>query len=258
MVIDFHTHIYPDKIASKAVDSISDFYKIPMERKGTAGDLANAGKEGGIGRFVVFSAAAVPGQVRRINEYIASCCKDYPQFTGFGTLHAGLENPEEEIEHILSLGLKGIKLHPDMQEFNIDDERMMKIYALLEGKLPVIFHTGDYRYTYSHPARLAHVLDEYPRLITVAAHFGGWSVFDLALDYLEKRFCYFAVSSAIPFVGKRRSVELIRIYGAQRFLFGSDFPMWDPGKCLEEFRGLGLREEENKLILYRNALDILK
>jgi predicted TIM-barrel fold metal-dependent hydrolase len=122
----------------------------------------------------------------------------------------------------------------------------------------VIFHTGDYRYTYSHPARLAHVLDEYPKLITVAAHFGGWSVYDLALEYLEKHFCYFDVSSAIPFIGKKRAVELIRIYGAERFLFGSDFPMWDPGKCLEEFRDLGLREEENELILYKNALGILK
>jgi hypothetical protein len=106
MVIDFHTHIYPDKIASKAVDSIGDFYKIPMERNGTVDDLVNAGKEGGIDRFVVFSAAAVPGQVRRINEYIASCCKDHPQFTGFGTLHAGLENPEDEIKHILAWALK--------------------------------------------------------------------------------------------------------------------------------------------------------
>jgi hypothetical protein len=84
MIIDFHTHIYPDKIAAKAVASISDFYKIPIVRNGTVDDLINAGKEGGIDRFVVFSAAAVPGQVQRINEYIASCCKDYPQFTGFG------------------------------------------------------------------------------------------------------------------------------------------------------------------------------
>jgi predicted TIM-barrel fold metal-dependent hydrolase len=134
---------------------------------------------------------------------------------------------------------------------------MMKVYALLEGRLPIIFHTGDYRYEYSHPARLARVLDAFPRLTAVAAHFGGWSVFDLALEYLKDRFCYFDISSSIPYLGGRRSVELIRIYGAERFLFGSDYPVWDPRRCLEDFYMLDLDEGERELILHQNAEHIL-
>jgi predicted TIM-barrel fold metal-dependent hydrolase len=262
MIIDFHSHIYPDKIAAKAVENIGEFYRLEMRRKGTVEDLVEAGRAAGIDRFVVFSAAAVPGQVSRINEYIASVCRERcpehgPAFTGFGTLHPDIPNPEEEVERIIGLGLKGVKFHPDMQKFNIDDGRMMKIYSLLEGRLPVIFHTGDYRYSYSHPSRLAAVIDAFPSLVTVGAHFGGWSMPDLALEYLENRFCYFDVSSAIPFMGKRRAVQLIRVYGAERFLFGSDFPMWDPGACLEEFMSLGLTDSERELILYKNALKIL-
>jgi predicted TIM-barrel fold metal-dependent hydrolase len=172
-------------------------------------------------------------------------------------MHRDFENPEAEIRRLTGLGLKGIKLHPDMQKFNIDDDRMMDIYALLEGRLPVIFHTGDYRYPFSHPARLARVLDNFPGLCVVAAHFGGWSVFDLALEYFRDRRCYLDVSSAIPFLGKKRSAELIRIYGAERILFGSDYPMWDPGYCLQDFLTLDLTDAERELILYKNALEIL-
>ncbi|MDR2049756.1 MAG: amidohydrolase family protein [Treponema sp.] len=266
MVIDFHSHIYPEKIAAKAVVSTEAFYTIPAWGRGTPEDLAAAGRNGGIDRFVVFSAAAVPAQVASINNYIASVCAGgtktgrdagAPVFTGFGTLHPGMENPGGEIERIKSLGLRGVKFHPDMQKFNIDDERMMKIYALLEGNLPVIFHTGDYRYSYSHPARLASVLDAFPRLTVVAAHFGGWSLFDLALEYFRERRCYFDLSSSIPYLGRRRAEELIRIYGAERMLFGSDYPIWDPGKCYKEFLELKLSSAEQERILSGTALEIL-
>ncbi|MDR1900780.1 MAG: amidohydrolase [Treponema sp.] len=257
MVIDCHAHIYPEKIAAKAVVSIENFYTIPMQGRGTVSDLLERGKRGGIDQFIVFSAAAVPSQVASINNYIASVCAGHPEFIGFGTLHADIENPAEEIERLISLGLKGIKLHPDMQKFNIDCDKMMDIYAMLEGRLPIVFHTGDYRYPYSHPARLARVIDAFPRLITVAAHFGGWSVYDLALEYFQNRFCYMDVSSAIPFLGYRRAEELIGIYGAERFLFGSDYPMWDPEAELQQFHKLKLQDKDKELILYHNAQRLL-
>jgi predicted TIM-barrel fold metal-dependent hydrolase len=263
MVIDFHSHIYPDKIAARAVESICAFYTIPMVCDGTVNGLLEyakpqAGAAGdSIDRFVVFSAAAAPGQVVSINNFIAKTVQEHPQLIGFGTLHPDFEDPAVEIERLMGLGLRGLKFHPDMQLFNIDDERMMKIYALAEGRLPIVFHTGDYRYEYSHPKRLARVLDAFPRLVAVAAHFGGWSLFDLALEYLKDRFCYFDVSSSIPFLGNKRAAELIRIYGAERFLFGSDYPMWDPCRCLRDFRELDLSAEEQELILHKNAERII-
>ncbi|MDR0602470.1 MAG: amidohydrolase family protein [Treponema sp.] len=262
MVIDFHSHIYPGKIAARAVESIGEFYRIPMACDGTVEGLAASGRKGGIDRFVVFSAAAVPAQVSAINDYIVSAVQErkgkIPSFTGLGTLHRDMEDPAREIGRIAALGLKGIKLHPDMQKFNIDDKKMMDMYAMLEeGRMIAVFHTGDYRYDYSHPARLARVLDAFPRLTAVAAHFGGWSLHDLALEYFRNRSCYLDVSSSIPYIGRQRARELIRIYGAQRILFGSDYPMWDPAACLEEFNALDLGEDERELILSGNALRIL-
>jgi len=256
-IIDFHAHIYPDKIAAKAVASIGEFYQIPMRKDGTAESLLASGKNCGIGRFVVFSAAAVPGQVTAINDYIAAACREHRELTGFGTLHKDMENPRDEIERLIGLGLRGLKFHPDMQRFNIDDEQMMDIYAAVEGRLPVIFHTGDYRYQFSHPARLARVLDNFPKLRAIATHFGGWSMVDIAFDCFYARRCYLDVSSSLPFIGLRRAAELIRSYGAERFLFGSDYPMWDPALCLEEFMRLDITDNEKELILWKNAREIL-
>jgi predicted TIM-barrel fold metal-dependent hydrolase len=259
MVIDFHAHIYPEKIAARAVYNIGEFYRLDMRGAGTAADLRERGR--GIDRFVVYSAAASAAQVRSINTYIASVCGKAedagPVLTGFGTLHPDLEDPAAEIDRMIGLGLGGIKLHPDMQGFSIDDERMMRIYALLEGRMTVVFHCGDYRYPYSSPDRLARVLDAFPRLTVVAAHFGGWSVYDLALEYLLDRSCYLDLSSSIPYLGQRRTVELIRAYGARRILFASDYPMWDPAGALSEFLSLPLTTEERDLILYQNASGLL-
>lgn len=258
MIIDFHAHIYPEKIAGKAAAAIGEFYNIPMSREGTVKTLLESGQKGGIGRFVVFSAAIVPEKVQTVNDYIASSCRENPELTGFGTLHPDMKNPQDEIERLIGLGLRGLKFHPDMQRFNIDDERMMNIYAASEGRLPVIFHTGDYRYTYSHPSRLARVLDNFPKLCAVAAHFGGWSIFDIAYDYFHSRKCYFDVSSSLPFIGKRHAAELIRSYGAERFLFGSDYPMWDPSECVKEFMEVTLTDSERELILWKNAAALLE
>ena len=108
--------------------------------------MAEAGKQAGIDRFVVHSVAVTPKQVQSINNFIAEECAAHREFFGFGTLHADMEDPRSEIERIEALGLRGIKIHPDTQRFNMDDPKMMAIYEMLEGRLPVLIHCGDYRY----------------------------------------------------------------------------------------------------------------
>lgn len=258
-IIDFHAHIYPDKIALKAAESIGRFYSIPMGHSGTVDSLIESGKRAGIGRFVVQSVATSPKQVHSINDFISESVQAHPrQLVGLGTLHPGMEDPKSEIERIQALGLHGVKIHPDVQQFLLDDERMMSIYATLaEKKLPMLIHCGDYRYPYSHPERLARVLDRFPGLTVVAAHFGGWSLWDLAMEYLLSRRCYLDTSSSLAFLGSVRGREIVRAYGAERLVFGVDFPMWDHDEELERFMALGLSEEENQRILHDNALKIL-
>lgn len=257
-IIDFHAHIYPEKIAQKATRSIGDFYNLDMGCSGSVDALLQSGAQAGIHRFVVQSVASVPRQVESINNFIKEECDKHPDhFIGLGTIHPGMDNPLDEIDRIEKLGLHGVKIHPDVQQFNMDDERMLPIYDRLQGRLPMLIHCGDYRYTYSHPARLARILDMFPKLDVVAAHFGGWSVWDLAMEYLLTRRCWLDTSSSFAFLGKVRSKEIIRAYGADRILFGDDFPMWKHRDELDTLLRLGLTDEENEKILYKNALQVL-
>ena len=258
-IIDFHAHVYPEKIAMRAAQSTGDFYMIPMKHEGSVKNLLESGDEGGVKRFVVQSVATTPAQVTSINNFIAQECREHPdRLIGLGTLHPKMENASEEIERCIALGLHGIKIHPDIQQFLMDDPAMFPIYDQLQGRLPMLIHCGDYRYPYSHPERLAHVLDEFPKLDVVAAHFGGWSLWDLAKEYLQGRRCWLDTSSSFAFLGKVRSRELIEAYGPERIVFGLDFPMWNHKDELEFFRQLGFSDADNRLMLHDNARNILK
>ena len=138
----------------------------------------------------------------------------------------------------------------------MDCKNAMKIYEMLEGRLPVLMHCGDHRFDRSHPSRLAKVLDTFPGLTVVAAHFGGWSIFDEAVPYVKDRKCYMDISSSMPFIGKEKVYDLISLYGADRLLFGSDFPMWHPVKEYEMFMQLPMSREKRQKILYKNAAEV--
>jgi len=257
-LFDCHAHIYPEKIAAKAVVGVGEFYGLTMTCDGTVNSLLNIGEKAGIDRFLVHSVATSARQVETINNFIAATVREHPQLVGFGAMHADYENKAEELERILSLGLHGVKIHPDSQHYAVDDPRMFELYDAMQGRLPILVHCGDYRYDYDNPERVRRVLDLFPRLTFIAAHFGGWSVQDLALEYLKDTNCYFDCSSSMMYLGQKRSAELIQIYGADRFLFGSDYPMWNPAEELERFRALPISEDEKDRILTRNPEIVLQ
>jgi predicted TIM-barrel fold metal-dependent hydrolase len=198
--------------------------------------------------------AVRPQTVTSINTFIAETIAQDDQLVGFMTLHQDFEDPAAEIDRAVSMGLRGVKLHPDTQEVNLDDERLMRIYEICERKgLPVMLHCGDYRYDYSHPRRLKNVLHAFPGLVVDAAHFGGWSVYDLALEYLEDERCFLDVSSSMRYLGSRRTRELCDLYGHDRILFGSDYPMWNPTREHAIFRAIGFSERGFEAMCWHNA-----
>ena len=253
-VIDAHSHIYPAKIASKASDAVGDFYHVEMAAPVASAEALLAACEGTpITHHLVHSVATTPGQVETINTFIADQCFMHPEFIGFATMHQDYVDMEGEIERAIELGLKGVKIHPDTQKVDMDDPRLMRLYEIIEGRLPIVIHTGDYRYDYSHPRRLKKILRAFPNLVVDAAHFGGWSVFDYALEYLEDERCYVDTSSALEFLGPRRTVELVRAYGVERVMFGSDFPMWSPATEYNMLAAMPFTDEEFEAITWHNA-----
>ena len=213
-IIDFHAHIYPNKIAQKATNATADFYGISPACIGTGDELLREGKIAGIDEFVLLPVATKSEQVRHVNEFILGETAAHKEFYGFGTLHPDCENIMEEAEYILNSGLKGIKLHPDTQRF--------------------------------------------PKLQVIAAHLGGWSLFGEAFAILRDTDCFLDISSSTMFLPPERVARYIAGYGADRILFGTDFPLWSPETEVESFRKLPLSAEEFDKIAYKNALRILK
>ena len=255
-VTDAHCHIYPEKIAARAVAGTDGFYGINSCCKGTVSDLLEVGDAAGVDRFVVQSVATTPHQVERINEFIAEAVAEGGgRFTGLGTLHPDSGDIEGDVRKLMELGLKGVKLHPDIQQFKIDDYRCLKIYEKCEEYgLPILMHTGDHRYDCSNPNRLLPVMEIYTGLTVVGAHLGGWSVWEEAAERLSGLpNLYVDCSSSLYALSSESALKIIRTYGADKVLFGTDYPMWKPEVELERFFAIGLTEEENEKILSLNA-----
>ena len=258
-VIDAHCHVYPDKIAVKAATATGNFYSIPMNFDGTVSTLLKEGEKAGVDKFIIQSVATTPGQVRSINEFIRRTVDAHPdKMYGLGTLHPDSADLAGDVEHILELGLKGVKLHPDIQQFKLDDYRCLKIYELCEKhNLPILAHTGDSRYDFSNPNRLIPILDIYDKLTIIGAHFGGWSMWEEASYILyENKRLYVDCSSAFYSLTDEKIVEIIRLYGADRVLFGTDYPMWTPEDEVKRLKSLPLTDEEKEKIFSLNAIKV--
>ena len=151
------------------------------------GMLIKNGQRAGVDKFIVQSVATTPHQVGSINNFISETVKNSGgKLVGLGTLHPDSENQEKDVQNIIDLGLHGVKLHPDIQGFKIDDYRCLKIYELCEkAGLPILMHTGDSRFDNSNPNRLLPILEIYTNLTVIGAHFGGWSMWS-PHDELER------------------------------------------------------------------------
>ena len=259
MIIDAHTHIYPNKIAQRAVDSVRDFYCLEQmySVEGTPEALLESAKKAGIDRCVVCSVAVKPATVESINNFILEQVQAHPEFIGLMAMHQGYEDPEAEIKRMKAAGFKGIKIHPDTQRVNADDPRLMDVYAIAEELgLAILMHTGDYRYDYSHPRRIREILRAFPNLKMDAAHFGGWSIYDIGADYLRDERCWVDTSSSFQMTGLRHGAELINMFGTDRVLFGSDFPMWGPGDEVDALNKLGLDDAAYERVSHKNAEEL--
>ncbi|MBQ8510393.1 MAG: amidohydrolase family protein [Clostridia bacterium] len=270
-IFDIHTHTYPEAIAEKAVRNLSAFYdfegnfNFSAEGKGTYADLESHAADYGVRGFLLFSVATNAHQVQKVNDTIAALVKQSREngfeTVGFAGIHQDYPDFAGEVERVIGLGLKGIKIHPDIQQIDIDAPRMMELCEIIEGRLPLYLHMGDKRpeYRFSQPKKLAHLLDRFPKLEVVAAHLGGYQAWDEAVEMLNGRpNVWYDTSSALWVLTPERATELIHAFGADRVMFGTDYPVKNIDTEMERFLKLGLNEQERQDILYNNAKRFLK
>ena len=165
---------------------------------------------------------------------------------------------EEELDRLQELGLRGLKIHPEFQKLPIDDPSGIETYRSIARRgLPVLFHMGDSRYDFSTPQRLMHLLRQVPDLRVIAAHFGGWQAWELSYEHPLPENVLYDTSSTTPMIPREFVLRMLDRFGAERFLFGSDFPMWEPKRMVEQIEALGLDVETLSRIFYRNFMQLL-
>lgn len=257
-LIDFHAHVFPADIAAKAVANLEEYYGCRWHGTGELDDLRRGADEAGISATVIFSCATKPEQVININNFISKLVDADPtRLIGFGTLHPDFGDFHSELRRISELGLRGLKFHPDFQNFAIDDPRMMRIYEAVGNDLVMLFHVGDEHSDLSSPKRLATVLDAFPGARIVAAHLGGYMRWDEAEKYLIGRDLWLDSSSSLHRLPAETARRLIISHGVERVLFASDYPAARPAEAIEQLRSLKLPEDAMERICHLNAEKLL-
>ncbi|NMC48461.1 MAG: amidohydrolase family protein [Desulfovibrio sp.] len=253
MTYDIHTHAYHPKIAHKVIAQLENHYGIPPVGTGRIEDLLAKAEAGGIDRVVVHSAATSPAQVIPANNWAIGLERDHPRVRAFGTLHPDYPDNEAELSRLEAAGIVGIKLHADFQGFRLDDRRLWPIFEMLSGRFTVMLHVGDVlppEKNNSCPKKVAAIHRDFPELTIIAAHMGGYQHWKWALEHLIGRDVYIDTSSTLEFIDDATLEAIYRRHPRERILFGSDYPLFDPG--VERIRlreRLGLTDADMEMAL---------
>lgn len=263
MIIDIHTHAFPDELAPRALAALTSNCDVPPLTDGTIAGLRASMRQAGMDKAAVMPIATKPAQVRAINQWAADISRQYDDIISFGTLHPMLEDWLAEIDRLVADGIRGVKFHPDYQQFFVDDPIMISLYmALAHAGLVVLFHAGvDIGLpppVHCTPERLAAVLDAVPELTIIAAHMGGYDMWDDVEKYLVGRDVYFDTSYSMADLGPERMTSLIRSHGVDKILFGTDSPWTDQAAEVAGIRALAFSDEEIEAVLGGNAERLLK
>lgn len=258
-IFDIHAHIYPDAIAARAVHAISAGYDdSPVREDGRLDTLLRREAEAGVGRFAAHSVATTAHQVDSINRFVLSAAQAHPGvIVPFASLHPDTPNLDSAVDAIVESGFAGVKLHPEFQGFKVDEPRALRLFSALAGRLPVLLHCGDYRCDNSAPERIRSLLRQTPKLQLVCAHLGGWTTWERAAAELIGADVWVDTSSSLYALDAPTAAAIIRGYGVDRVLFGTDFPMWTPAEEVERFLRLPLTDDEKEKILWKNHLALL-
>lgn len=260
MIIDFHVHGFPDDLAARAVAALSERSRLVPHTDGTIGSIKASMREAGIDRSVVLSIATRPQQASNITRWAASIQDG--SITAFGSIHPDSPDWRAELTAIWEAGLKGIKLHPDYQEFFVDEKRLFPIYEkAFDLGLIVVFHAGlDIGLPspiHCTPGRLRRVVRSFPDGRIVAAHLGGFKSWDDVEKYLVGENIFLDTSFSLKWMERSRFLKILRTHGCDKLFFATDSPWSGQKEELELLRDLGLTPGEERAVTGGNAAKLL-
>lgn len=260
MIIDAHTHVFPAKIAEKALDMLAARCNLVPAYYGSVPEFLPFLQEEGVDKAVVLSIATNPRQTQHVNDFAISLL-EVPQLIPFGSIHPDYPDWERELERLKEAGIKGIKLHPDEQVFYVEEERMIPIYKkIFSLGMALTFHAGyDIGLKYPihcTPKGVAKRMDIFEGQPVIFAHMGGYDLWEDVKTYMVGHDIYIDTSFSVDQMPHQLAAEIIQQHGADRVLFGTDAP-WGRGSVVKKhLEALEMTEKDRKKILGENAIGL--
>lgn len=280
MIIDIHTHTFPESIASKALKKLSDSSRAVPYTDGTENGRNLSMNEAGIDISINLAVATKPQQVESINNLaINSILSEKSEnIIEFGSMHPEYENVKDELKRIKREGVKGIKIHPAFYQLDISDKRIKNIiYEASAVDLIIVTHAGwDIGFEEANYIPVESLLDidkEIGPKKMILAHMGGWNDWERVENYLAGSDYYFDTSFSIGKVNARSDlkdpmrtynmededfVRLCKKHGTDKILFGTDSPWADQKEYVEKIKELDFNEDEKERIFSQNAKKLLE
>lgn len=272
MIIDFHTHTFPDKIAGKVIESLASKANLTPTSDGTNLGLIKSMEKANIDLSIILPVITSVKQTKTVNDCAILTNKTYSNLISFGGISPDDENFKIELDRLKNSNIKGIKLHPDYQNTFFDDIKYINIinYAFKLG-LIVVVHAGlDIGYpdvVHASIDRIIKVINslEYKGAL-VLAHMGGWNNYEEVYNRLAGLDIYLDTSFAIGKIKNRNDIKTIdnelfnkfvKKHGANKILFATDCPWGDQDEMVKALNGFSLTKEEKKLIFYKNSAKLL-
>lgn len=277
MIIDFHTHVFPEKIAAGVIENLSKKSKSRAFTDGTLDGLLNSMKNFGVDLSIILPVATNTHQVEKINDSAAKLNEKFFErgILSFACMHPDFENFSAELARVKNLGFKGIKIHPVYQDVDLDDEKFLRIfYRAAELDLIVVTHAGlDIGFpgvVRCSPKMARHVVEEIGNFKFVLAHMGGWKIWDEVLTelagteiFMDTSFSTGEIPARADFFWKAEDLKLldennfmkfVEIFGAGKILFGTDSPWSSSDVAINFINRLPLSDADKEKIFSTNAL----
>lgn len=260
MIIDFHTHMFPEKIAERTIANLAEKSGYKPNSDATETGNVKVADKCGTDICVVCNIATNERQTANVNKFAIELNKN-ERLVSFGSVH-----PECDCVYFLDLlkenGIKGIKLHPDYQNFFIDDIEMQKIYEeILKRDFVLIFHTGIDdgigEPTHATPERIKKVISMFRGEKVVLAHMGSYKMYESVYENLLGEDVFFDTSCNENYIPFDKFEEMIKLHSADKILFGSDLPWTNPETGINRINMLNISKEEKEKILGINAAKLL-
>lgn len=267
MIIDIHTHIFPDEVAKKAIPKLAATINLPPAMDGTSEGLLAAMSDARIDISVILPVITNVRQFDSIIRFAHALNErrypeNGPRLLSIAGIHPDMADYRKKLTQIHAMGFRGIKLHPDYQEVFFDDIRYMRILdKASELGLFTITHAGydpvSPQRSHCTVSRVCRVLKEVAPKDLILAHMGSNEFYDGSEQMLVGQDVYFDTAYSICQMDKEQLARMIKDHGPHRILFGSDTPWADQKKALSIFRSLPLTQEEQEQILWKNAASLL-